>query len=312
MLQFSTFEDITLETRELSYFAKVVEEGSIRKAAESIGISQPALTKCIRLFEQRLNVKLLVRGSAGVVPTDHGKSLYARAKAVIAEVARAKMELEELSGRGGGALTVGTLPSQASDLLPRAAVRFTKANPGTSLFVVERSFEELFTGLRQGEFDFVISSLGRYEDDRSFAHKILFRDKPTIIVRSGHPLTEMRSVKSKDLVNCSWVLPPPGTMHRKLVERMFEVNDAPMPRGMIECHSASFLKTVVMHSDYVGILPSNVLTHEEASGAIVSLNILPELPNRSIAVFYRANYPLSGAASALIRELRRLVKERAI
>jgi DNA-binding transcriptional LysR family regulator len=299
-----------LETRELSYFAKIVEEGSFRKAAESIGISQPALTKCIRLFEQRLNVKLLIRGPAGVELTTYGRSLYARAKAVVAEVARAKMELEEISGIGSATLTVGTLPSQASDLLPEAAVRFTNMRPGSRLFVIEKRFSELVAGLKRGDFDFIVSSTGRYEADRALVHRTLFRDRPVIIVRQGHALTKLRAVRSKDLTNWSWVLPPPDTTHRRIVERMFAANNVPVPRGIIECHSASFLKSVVMHSDYIGILPSNVLTHEERSGAIVALNVQPELPTRPITISYRADFPLSDAANALIREIRSLAKRK--
>lgn len=298
-----------METRELTYFAKIVELGSIKKAAESIGVSQPALTKCIRLLEQKLNVKLLVRGPAGVVATPHGESLYARAKAVVAEIARARAELDELSGNVGAHITVGTLPSQASDLLPQAAVNFTRARPGSRLFVVEKSFEELLTGLQRGEFDFIVSSAGRFKDDPSLVHKPLFRDKPKIIARRDHPLTKQRQVRNKDLVSCSWVLPPPGTTHRKIVEDMFEAQGVPLPQSVIECHSNSFLKSVVMQSDYLGILPSNVATHEEKTGAIAALSVVREMPSRAITVSYRANFPLSDGAQALIRELRRLSRQ---
>lgn len=299
-----------METRELSYFAEIVEAGSFHKAAQNVGISQPALTKCIRLFEQHLNVKLLIRGPTGVEPTEYGRSLYARAKAVVAEIARAKMELEQISGIGGGTLTVGTLPSQAGNLLPEAAVRFTKMRPMLRLFVVEKRFAELVAGLKRGEFDFIVSSTGRYEEDRALVHRVLFRDRPAIIVRRDHPLSKLPAVRSKDLTPYSWVLPPPDTAHRAVVERMFATNNVQIPHGIIECHSASFLKSVVMQSDYVGILPSNVLSHEEELGAIVALKVQPELPTRPITISYRADFPLSAAATAFIREIRTLAKER--
>jgi hypothetical protein len=64
-----------------------------------------------------------------------------------------------------------------------------------------------------------------------------------------------------------------------------------------------------MQSDYIGILPSNIVTHEEKTGAIAALNVTREMPSRAITVSYRADFPLSDGAQALIRELRRLSRK---
>ena len=87
---------------------------------------------------------------------------------------------------------------------------------------------------------------------------------------------------------------------------MFNDMGRALPAGIIECHSISFLKSVVVQSDYVGILPNDTPTLEEAAGLVQSVKLSNLSFKRTIGILYRANYPLSDNARGLMRELQRI------
>ena len=294
-----------MDVRELRYFVAVVDQGSINRAAKAIGISQPALTKSIRVLERRLGVKLLQRDAKGIATTMYGQSLYARAKSIAAELARAEAEIKELSRSSTGVLCIGVLPSQATNVLPEAAVALMRARPGLCLRVVEKLQADLEGALRRGEFDFIISVASDDHGDPRLAHKVLFYDRPTVVVRRGHPLLDLPRPRIEDLAMYPWVLPPPGTERRSHVDRLFDSCGLTVSPNAIECHSASFAKTIVMQSDYVGLLQNDAPTQEERAGLLRSIPLEPKLPDRAIGVLYRADYPMTEAALALIREIQR-------
>src|ERR1700754_4429481 len=101
-----------LDARSLRYFAEVVGCGSISRAAGTLGISQAALSKCIRELEVQLQVKLLDRSPTGVAPTHLGRTFYLRAGSVTGEISRTQAQVRELAEAGAGLVRIGILFSQ--------------------------------------------------------------------------------------------------------------------------------------------------------------------------------------------------------
>lgn len=101
----------------MSVFVRVVETGSFSAAARQIGVGQPALSKTIAQLEDRLQVRLLVRSTHGLSPTDAGLRFYERARAVIREAEEA-----ELEARGAGAALTGRLRVSAATTFARLLI----------------------------------------------------------------------------------------------------------------------------------------------------------------------------------------------
>jgi len=294
-----------MDVRDLRYFTTIVDSGSMTRAARVARISQPALTRAMRVLEQSLGTKLLVRNAKGVSMTASGQALYVRAKSVIAELSRAEMEIGQLNSTGAGTLTIGVLPSQAMTVLPEAAVRLMKARPNLSLRVVEKPLADLEAALRRGEYDFIVAVEPRNNTDQSLTYKVLFYDRPTVVVRRGHPLMALPRVTLEDFTAYPWVLPPIGTERRTHVEELFRSRGFSISGSIIECHSASFMKKIVMQSDYIGLLQNDSPSQEEQAGLLCAVEIEPSLPIRTVGVLYRADYPLTEAAQALIVQIRK-------
>lgn len=96
-----------LKLHQLCVLLAVAKQGSLRKAAQTLHLSQPALTKSIADLEQTLGVLLFDRSAHGVVPTVHGKSFIRHADAIMGEVCLAAQEIDIISGGSRGALRIG-------------------------------------------------------------------------------------------------------------------------------------------------------------------------------------------------------------
>jgi LysR family nitrogen assimilation transcriptional regulator len=107
-----------MELRQLNYFARIVEQGSFRRAAISLHIAQPALSQQISKLELELGTKLLVRSIRGVIPTDAGSAFYKQAKSIIKQIGAIKHMVNNLDGSPSGSVSLGLATSTATILGP--------------------------------------------------------------------------------------------------------------------------------------------------------------------------------------------------
>lgn len=122
-----------MDLRELESFIAIVESGSVSRAAASLGLSQPAVSKHLAHLEEEMGVELLLRGRTRSVPTAEGEILLAAGKAVLAELNRAAEEIRRSGGTLSGKVTVaaGSIPGEY--VLPPLIRRFHERYPAVSV-----------------------------------------------------------------------------------------------------------------------------------------------------------------------------------
>ena len=291
-----------MQLRHLRYLVYAIEQGSIGKAAARLGISQPALTKSLRMLEKELDVPLLERTSTGVSATPYGRTLYAHAKAVDAEIDHAQAEIGQLRGKHLGSVHIGALPSIAGGLLARAVATVGEKNPDFSARIVEKMNFELLPGLRRAEFDFVV---GLVEDatELGVRSRVILRDELCVIAGAGHPLTRLDKVRESDLVRYPWLFPMVGASHRHVLEHYFAAAGVQPPTAKIETTSVQMIKSVVQYGNYIGVLPMHVMETEIGDGRLIRLPVRSGALKRTIAIHHRESHPLSTAARALMRAI---------
>ena len=118
-----------LELRDLRYFAAVVEERGIGRAAIRLGLTQPALSRQIRALEQGIGVSLVARATRGILPTIAGKALYAAAREILGEVSRLPAEVERGQRAAAGrciiaVVNAGTVRELMSAVMRTAGERY--------------------------------------------------------------------------------------------------------------------------------------------------------------------------------------------
>lgn len=297
-----------MDLRKLQYFIELVEQGSLGKAAEKLHVSQPALTKSLRLLEDELGVRLLDRLPAGVKPTVYGNSLFAHAKAMVAEADHARIEIQKLRGEEPGYVRVGTLPSVSAGLIARAVAALTPKNPPVKIRVVDKQNYELLPALRRGEFDFVVALAEGWTPEPGIRQRHVIDDRLEITVRGGHPLARKNDVSHRDLLEFPWMFPIVGTTHGPLLKQLFAEVGMTAPEPRVESGSIHFSKTVIRQSDCIEILPAHAMEPELKRGELICLPITSDVLRRTIAFYYRDHRPPSASVSAVMREIERVCR----
>ncbi len=291
-----------MDLRRLRYLVETIEQGSLSKAAMQLGLSQPALTKSLRLLEEELDVLLLDRTSTGVVATMYGRSLYEHAKAVEAEMAHARTELGLLRGKHGGAVHIAALPSMAG-ILARAVAMAARQHPLFAARIVEKMNFELLPTLRRGDFDFVVGLVEDEPVELGVRRRVILRDELAVVVRPEHPLAPRKTVTAADLAHYPWLFSMVGSSQRHVLEQLFQAAGVSPPAAKIDCNSVQFIKSLVSQSDYVGVLPRHVMEPELAAAALCCLPIQSPLLRRQIGIYHRDHHPLSAAARVMMRAI---------
>lgn len=96
--------------RRLKYFVKIVDIGSLTRAAEVLHIAQPALSQQVATLEGEFNQQLLIRTKRGVTPTDAGKILYTHARAILRQCEQAQLAVHNVGQALSGQVSIGFAP----------------------------------------------------------------------------------------------------------------------------------------------------------------------------------------------------------
>ena len=145
-----------MDLKQLEYFQRVAELGGFSKAAAVLAVTQPALSKQIRLLEVELHQNLLVRNGRGVTVTEEGAVLLERAREILDQVARARQEIDDLKGSPTGNVTLGCSHAVGTDSIARLVDTFRQRFPRASLEIIEAIGWTAYEWLLSGRLDIAI------------------------------------------------------------------------------------------------------------------------------------------------------------
>jgi DNA-binding transcriptional LysR family regulator len=290
-----------IDVGRLRQLALIVRERSFSKAAETLGISQPALSKNMRSLERALGVQLLERGRFGALPTTFGLALVRHADAIDAELRSAEQEVLALRVARSGHVCVGCGPSEATRLLPIALNRLRDRAPGINVTVLYGLNEALMPMVKHGEVDFALSSIPPRSPDADLRQIRLHEDRAAVIARSGHPLVQRRgTLTAQHLVDQRWILARAPELERRALDDVFLETGLAAPHVSLETTSAVLMKTMVMQSDFLTFLPRELIYWEERAGLLAVLKLAAPSWHRIVGITLRARAGVNPAAQALI------------
>jgi LysR family transcriptional regulator of gallate degradation len=169
--------------RGLRVFVALADQRHMPSVAESIGISQPAVSMAIRQLEDSIGLRLFERTARGMIPTQAGAVLALRLKRALAETRHAIADIAALRGVTQGTVTVGALPLGRTRLLPESMAAVVARHPGLRVATVEGSFETLAASLRAGDIDFILGALRPADYASDLAGTPLWEDALAIVAR---------------------------------------------------------------------------------------------------------------------------------
>lgn len=281
-----------MDLASLRAFVEVAREGSFSLAAESLFLTQPAISKRIAGLEEELTTRLFDRAGRQVLLTEAGLHLLPRAERIIHELTDIRRELGNLSGEVAGSLAMATSHHIGLHRLPRVLRTYSDHYPEVELDIRFMESEKACQAVEQGELELAIVTLPLTPAD-ALQTEVIWQDRLRPVVGPDHPLSKPAAVTVQELLTRPAVLPTRGTYTRSILER--RVNQL---QGKIHCTlSTDYLETLkMMVSIGLGwsLLPEILLDDH-----LKSLDI-PELDlTRSLGIVTHRKRTLSNAARAM-------------
>jgi DNA-binding transcriptional LysR family regulator len=303
-------KDMGLGLRELRCLLAVAEHGGIGRAARSLAIAQPALTRTVRQIEARLGTRLFDRHARGVVPTEAGRGLIAHARAIQAELRQARDDITRLRRRekAVSSLTIGVMPITAAALVPRAVTMLLEEEPSLRVHLVEGFNRSLIPALQQREVDAIVGPLTDTAPP-GIVEEVLYQSDLLVAVRRDHPLASRRSVTFRDLMHYPWALAGADTGPRRQVEAGFRAEGLPLPDASLTSDSVAALKALVIESDRICALSHELVEPEMSGGLLTLLPIRWPARSRPIGVSRLEARSESEVIARFVGALRSIVRD---
>jgi DNA-binding transcriptional LysR family regulator len=250
-----------LNVTRIGVLREVARHGSFSGAAESLGYTQPAVSRQVATLEAETGTVLVKRAPNGARLTDAGEVLVRHADAIFGALDDAESELRAVMGLEAGRVRLATFSSAAASIVPLAIARFRAIHPSVELAVEMLEEEESIPRIRCGELDIALSNDADSTPGELIERIHLFNDPMYVALPTGHRLAQRPKLRLRDLADEPWML---GTTDTCPDARMFKR----------ACHAAGFEPNIAFENDDYHALLGFV-----AAG--VGIALIPDLAARA-------------------------------
>jgi DNA-binding transcriptional LysR family regulator len=209
-----------VELTPLRYFRAIAEAGHMTRAAEALGVTQPALSAVVRKLEDEVGAALLHRTGKGVALTDAGRVFLARAEESLRAADEAIAQVRELVGLEQGSIRLGGGATAITYLLPSVISHFLHKHPGLRFYVREAGSRTVGEAVFAGELDLGVVTLPvDLPGSRELLVTPWIEDELRLITPPGHRLAGRRTFRWKELEGEPMVGLEGGSAVRNVIDR---------------------------------------------------------------------------------------------
>lgn len=294
---------------QLEYIAAVTRLGSLRRAAEELHLSQPALSETVRNLERELGVDLLERKRSGAKISDEGRELLPHIVSVIEAVDRLRGAAGD-QHRVSRMIRLGTVNTATVPLLIPTVREFRATHPVTQVEVVGAQQTEIHRALLEGSFDLGLVNYLQGDDlPPDFETTELLRGRPVVCVHPDSPLAARRTVSAADLLDEDepLIVMRSGYVMHRYIHRLL---DGRTPSFSYSTDGAEMGKLMVAEGLGATVLPDFSVIGDplERGGAITYRPLADGGGTDVLLVIQRRR---SGSAPRAVRDLHQLFVRRA-
>lgn len=302
-----------LKLSQMMVFARVLDTGSFIRAANELGLTQPAISKAIFEMESLFGEELFNRSNRGVTPTEFGIMLGRRVQSLIAELRFMTDEVHAFQNGDTGHLIIGTLIAASAVLLPRAIAQMQQEAPGVLVTIREGTAAQLFPKLMTGEVDIVVGRLPERDSplftSSPIRHEQLYDEEFCVVSGTSHPFARKTDVQVADLFDANWIFPLAESPARMAAEKMFHDAGVPLPTPKVESLSLLANLGLMLHTDLLSFVPRAAAVHLMNVGSLAILS-MPTMHNVGRVGFsIRADKDLAPSCKRFLMCLRRSASE---
>jgi DNA-binding transcriptional LysR family regulator len=244
-----------LRLHNLRVLMLVAEAGSMNKAAERLGSSQPAVSRAISDLEHALGVPLLDRSPRGVEPTNYGRAIIRRGIAVFDELRHGIKDVEFLADPTTGELRFGCAEAMADTLVPVVIDKLTRKYPRLSFHVATDAGPPIFERLAAREVELVISRIPKEAAQKYLIVRELFETSYVVAAGPGNPWLGRRKIRLAEIRDEQWTLPPSDSFGHTMITEAFHASGLDPPRVVATAVSRSMRNRLLATGRFLTMVP---------------------------------------------------------
>lgn len=282
-------------------FLETARLRNLSRAAETLHVTQPALTARLQALEAEVGTTLFVRGRRGMALTDAGRAFLPYAERAVAALDDGASLLAELGRGGTGELVLGAAPAVSTYVLPSLLLRFTQRHPRVRLSVRTGHSEEILEMALRREIDLGLVRELRHPDIES---RPLYEDELLLVVDAGHPFAARESIGIDEIADARLILFDRTSSYYDLTNAFFRQAGV-SPNGVMELDNTDAAKQMVGHGLGIALLPHTAVAAELADGRLRAVTIEGAEPirRRIVAIRRRDLGAVAGPAAAFLEIL---------
>lgn len=248
-----------LKLRALSLLVATDDHSNLQRAADALGMSQPAASKLLKEVEGIFDLPLFKRFPRGVVATSEGQIVIQHARTILSSLNEISEDLSDLKGKSELQVSVGSIKAPALSMVPRALVEFQSKFTHARVNLVVDSSPLLLSKLKQEELDIVVGRLPVDMDSDLFDYVELSESQlVNVVVKRGHPWLKRRMIKWEELKEIMWIIPPQGSMLKVHFESLFVQQKMLPPQNLVETQDLDTIRRLLNQTTMVAVLSDEV------------------------------------------------------
>jgi len=297
-----------LKPQQLMLLNRILELGTMHRAAEALHMSQPAATKLLQDLEDALQSPLFTRHARGMEPTAAGLRAGQHAKFVLAELERMAQDVAGLREGISGSVRIGAVMAAVPKLIVEALAHLAARYPSMQITLLTDTSDTLLRGLRAGEMDVMVGRIVGAEEVDRLRYEPLAEERLIVVAACDHPLRDVPSLTMEDLAHESWVLPVPGAPARRAIESAFHALGMRVPSHPVQAASMIATATLMQHSRMIGVVPDSIYRYFSELGVLAQLPVHLPAGIEPYGLVTMADRPLSAAAETVMSVLRQMAR----
>jgi DNA-binding transcriptional LysR family regulator len=302
-----------LDIREIQHVTAIGRFRNFARAAESLDISQPALSKSIRGIETSLGVRLFDRSRKGVSPTAFGEIILSASGPLLRGVDEVLAEIRRVKGLEAGTLRIGAGSFALEMSVADAVTRMAKRHPSLHLRLVLDDWESLTRKVVAGSLDVGVAEVTAAEQESQLSVERIGEHGGVFYCRSGHPLLSRAPITFENVSGYPLAMSPlPGRV-APFFERIGAAGRVDPASGQflpaITLDSVALMKRAVRETDAISWAPDVLIAPELRDGSFAALPFAPPWARLNYGIFRRADRPMTPALEMFLVELRSVEKE---
>src|SRR6266566_4109581 len=255
-----------MKLQDLRVFMTVMQLGSMGKAAQSLNISQPAVSKAIADLEHALGVRLFDRLRQGVEATEYGRALLDCGVTIFDELRQGVKNIEFLADPTTGEMRIGNPLISATSFIAGIIARLSRRYPRIAFHVVPGEPDTLRRELNERSVDLMFirgSGLTEFwidpEIDEKFSFETLYDESFVVLAGTQNPWARRRRIELAELVNEPWALAQPESGWGRAAMAAFRARGLDYPRAMVVSNSPEMRMSLVATGHFLTIVASSML-----------------------------------------------------